>query len=259
MRGVGGLRRRGARDVLVAVTLALVLAAACCACEREAESGDILHVLDDEGRPIELRVDAVLPDPRDADDEVRLYEVSARDANGAWAPYCMPDVEGRRAAIPVAGAWDAQVGRLRVNADTFTFACTSGAIGKCVRFGYKPWRGARSSALHAACTRMVRADYCGDGRPHTVDGTIIDIFDIDGIQREERDPHKVETFEAAWGPDGATYLNIPRLSDDVRAIVAECPAHFAGRTSLDISLDAAGARARFPEALLFNNRTRPRE
>lgn len=75
-----------------------------------------------------------------------------------------------------------------------------------------------------SCIRMVRADYCGDGRPHTKDGTKINIWDRDGIQKPDAEqPGHPELFEAAWGPSGAVFLGIPRWSDDVGAVVAECP------------------------------------
>ena len=52
---------------------------------------------------------------------------------------------------------------------------------------------------HQACTRMLRADYCGDGTPHTVDGTLINIYDGIGIQRDTDD----WAFEAEWTTTGA--------------------------------------------------------
>ena len=58
--------------------------------------------------------------------------------------------------------------------DRFSVTCTSGVIGKCVRAGYKPWKTAADGRpmwdYHQACTRLIRADYCGDGRTHTRDG-----------------------------------------------------------------------------------------
>jgi hypothetical protein len=33
-----------------------------------------------------------------------------------------------------------------------------------------------------ACFRMMPADYCGNGNPHTRDGTLIEIWDREGIQ-----------------------------------------------------------------------------
>ncbi|MGZ3405617.1 MAG: ADYC domain-containing protein [Polyangia bacterium] len=82
-----------------------------------------------------------------------------------------------------------------------TFACSDGAIGKCIeKMHYKPWAlAARECAgsgiyyhcmqptqelLHEACVRMVRADYCGDGQDHTVNGMAIDVWDQSHIQNE---------------------------------------------------------------------------
>jgi len=219
--------------------------------------GAIVDARDDDGAVQRFRIDSVTEDPRDLDGDVRLYGVSILDpSSGRWQPYCVPDVEGRRAAIPVQGSWTAQ-GEPQPGGDRVTFACTSGAIGKCIRFGYKPWQtrgGASLQPYHAACVRMVRADYCGDGRPHTVDGTWIDMWDGLGIQtRGERDGHP-EVFEAAWSPGGAAYLNVPRWSDDVAVVVADCPDHFRGRTSRDRGLSPPEVAQRFTEALIFNAR-----
>jgi hypothetical protein len=224
--------------------------------------GAVIDALTDDGVAQRFRIDTVTPDPRDRDGDVWLYGVSVLDpASGQWRPYCMPDIEGRRAAIPIQGSWrsDAafQPGSDQPAANRVTFACTSGAIGKCVRFGYKPWKthdGVALAPYHAACVRMVRADYCGDGRPHTVDGTRIDVWDHLGIQRRDQPADHPEVFEAAWSPTGAAYLHVPRWSDDVDDIIKDCPAHFAGRTSADGPLDPDQATRRFPEALVFDAR-----
>jgi len=83
----------------------------------------------------------------------------------------------------------------------FLITCTGGAEGKCVRFGYKPWRrgpdGVSLAPYYQTCVRLVRADYCGDGIGHTRNGTPIDLFDTIGIQSDEVAPGM--TFEAAWG------------------------------------------------------------
>jgi trimethylamine:corrinoid methyltransferase-like protein len=52
---------------------------------------------------------------------------------------------------------------------------------------------------------MVRADYCGDGVSHTVEGVAIHVLDEIGI--EEVDPNAVYTIEAEWSSAGATCLN----------------------------------------------------
>ena len=36
-----------------------------------------------------------------------------------------------------------------------------------------------------ACIRLLRADYCGDGRPFTRDGTLVDIYDHLGGHRSD--------------------------------------------------------------------------
>src|SRR5439155_24009061 len=48
--------------------------------------------------------------------------------------------------------------------------------------------------LHQACVRMVRADYCGDGNPHTKNGQPIDVGD--GLQPP------VQAFSTGWPSEG---------------------------------------------------------
>jgi hypothetical protein len=92
--------------------------------------------------------------------------------------------------------------------------CSSGAIGKCIRWGYAPWkrssRGGSPGALHDACVRMIRADYGGDGATATRDGTRIAFCDLDGVRRctrTERD------FEAAWSRHGAVCVAQARVPE----------------------------------------------
>ena len=98
---------------------------------------------------------------------------------------------------------------------------------------------------------MVRADYCGDGRAHTRDGTLVDVWDRLGIQKRETEPGMV--FEAAWGPHGAVYVNRTRFAESLEELVAECPERLRGHTRLDApGLDDQAVAARWGEALLFN-------
>ena len=87
------------------------------------------------------------------------------------------------------------------------FGCTSGVVAKCVRWGYRPWESVNGTALfdyHQACTRMARADYCGDGISQTENGTLIDLYDDLGIQvQAPLDLTSPLVFEAAWTPWGA--------------------------------------------------------
>ncbi|MEJ7598993.1 MAG: ADYC domain-containing protein [Kofleriaceae bacterium] len=90
------------------------------------------------------------------------------------------------------------------------FACRGqGAIAKCVEMGYKPWAavgGVGLRAHHTACVRMVRGDYCGDGRAWTQDGNKINVYDALGIQRDEA-PWSID---AEWTTAGATCIRKSR-------------------------------------------------
>ena len=108
-------------------------------------------------------------------------------------------------------------------AGVFELACTSGALGKCVRFGYPPWALAGGMSLrdvYNACIRMVRADYCGNGTPYTKDGQQIDLYDVHGIQTPENDP--TMDFEAGWTPAGAACVRHVRVKENISL-------EFAGR------------------------------
>lgn len=242
------------RRSLPALTLALGLALLGCAPRSGAPIGQgaVLVARDEAGATVTLRVDDVARDPADADGDVFLYELSVRNEEGAWRRYCAPDRDGRTLAVPLQGSWDAS--RRHVARDgVLTFGCTNGALAKCVRWGYKPWKSVNGVSLaehHQACVRMTAADYCGDGLPHTRDGTPIDIFDRIGVQSP--DPRPGMLFEAAWSPRGAVYLRKPRFGETLASVVAGCPDLLRDRTPLDApDLDAQAVAARWPEALLF--------
>lgn len=226
--------------------------------ERAVEPGTLIDAFSDEGALQQFRIDSVDRDPRDPDGDVYLYGVSIFDpSTKTWQPYCLPDAEGRRAVVPVGGSWSQSGEPQSGRSDAITFACTSGAIAKCIRFGYKPWaerRGIPLAPYHSACIRMVRADYCGDGRAHTQDGTNIDVWDPLGIQTRDQPEGKPQVFEAAWRPEGAAYLNLPRWSDDIATIVRECPKHLEGRTSEEHRLSPGEVQKKFGDALIFNAR-----
>ena len=152
--------------------------------------------------PVRYRVEAI-----EATGDVWRYSVSI--GNGVdWAPLCGA---GAR-AIPLAGRWNyaqgVEGGGDHLDAPgVFTFACENAALGKCVNFGYAPWRelasGGTLAAHHQACTRMVRADYCGDGTSFTENGTPINIYDGVGIQADT----EAWGFEAEWTAEGAACLS----------------------------------------------------
>jgi hypothetical protein len=179
-------------------------------------------VVDTERGTFPVRIDSVAPDRLDRAGETLVYDVSVVGPDGGTAPFCEVDPWGDHLAIPIAGSWDKAGGHQPVDGH-FELMCTAGAIAKCVRFGYKPWKGPDAWAIHQACTRAVRADYCGDGTAHTKTGTLIDIFDREGIQRDE--PGEGLTFEAAFSPTGAACVARTRIPSifSLDALRAQCP------------------------------------
>ena len=198
---------------------------------------------------LRVRIANVEQDARDPRAEVLLYDFRVIAPNGAEEPLCRPDPDGRRLGLPLAGRSDA-AGILRPSAaDEFELVCTSGARAKCVRFGYAPWRetsdGRPMLDWYNACVRMMRGDYCGDGRPFTRDGTIIDIYDRIGVQRSDEDPSF--SFEAAWGPEGALCVAHPRIPEiiDLEGLARACP-RLAGKLGPTVCNENA------PGGLLIN-------
>lgn len=146
-----------------------------------------------------------------------LYSIERFNAStGAWTQACPTDPDGLNAAIPIAAVWDTRGNRVESTSE-FTFACTTGAIGKCYRWGYRPWIAHPDGPqvmkdAHQACTRMARADYCGDGRSHTQNGTGIMIWDTISSPGPIQTWAHIEgmVFEAGWKPNGAACLLHPR-------------------------------------------------
>lgn len=177
--------------------------------------GATLTAADEVGAAMTVRIEEVRRDPSDAGGDIWLHRFSVLDAaTGTWSSLCVPGPDGTAAGFPLAGSWTAD-GRHVRDPSNFTIACTSGAAGKCVRLGYKPWHEAGGEALwdyHQTCVRVLRADYGGDGVAHTREGTSIDLFDRLGIQRPESDLGG-RTFEAAWRPDGAVCIQRTRVPE----------------------------------------------
>jgi hypothetical protein len=134
------------------------------------------------------------------------------------APPCEPEMHG----MFVAGRWDAQASHVE-DSGVVTYSCMNGVIAKCVDWGYAPWL--TDAEMHASCTRMARADYCGKGTPWTMDGTSINMYDLLGIQTVA--PGSGMEFEAAWGPQGAICVSRPRYEIEDTSGRRVLPACFA--------------------------------
>lgn len=115
------------------------------------------------------------------------YQVVASTEDNQAVALC-PTGSGYALAVP--NAWSTS-GDLLQNPNYFSFACAprdegvsgkpffvgGGVIAKCIDWGYAPWAGGTftfdsvAREYHQLCTRMAVADYCGEGRSNTLDGT----------------------------------------------------------------------------------------
>jgi len=209
--------------------------------------------------PLKVKVESVETDPLDPDHETLLYHLLAVDAKtGRTSELCDPDARGERWAFPLRGQWDAEGRRVSSNAG-FTLTCADGAQGKCVRFGYKPWKtlpnGVRLAAYHQACIRLVRADYCG-GHGTTRDGMLIDIYDNLGINSPDPNPSAAGVrFEAAWTTTGAVCVAHTRVPENItlQQLGQQCP-RLRGRLG-ESACTEAGSR-RWGNQVLMYDRSR---
>ena len=165
-----------------------------------------------------LTFDNIHLDPYNPAGDVYLYDITVHDViHNFSAPLCTLDGVAAP-AIPLRNHWDPLTGDRIDDVTVITFACRGGALAKCVDWGYRPWATSTKcdpvteictevslTDYHQACTRMVRADYCGDGTPHTVTGTLIDVYDrlSPTIQAQFSGGNPNWGIEAEWGPDGA--------------------------------------------------------
>jgi len=207
-----------------------------------------------DGRAVRVRIDGVEPDLEARNGTVWLHTFSVQMADGSWENVCAPGPDGRRQGFPIAGRPRADGSFGSAEPGVLELACTSGALGKCVRFGYPPWAVPADAApfeLYNACIRMVRADYCGDGTPTTKDGQRIDVYDDHGIQKPDNEPDA--DFEAGWTSGGAVCVRHVRVKENVsiQSLSHACP-RLAARMGLICTEEAARALG----ATLFN-RSKP--
>jgi len=213
------------------------------------------------GNTARVRIDAVERDPEDtrkdlpASDAIWLHTFSVVGPDSSSQNVCMPGPDGRRQGFPLAGRSSPQGSFEPAQPGVFELVCTSGAQGKCVRFGYRPWShttdGTPLHDAYNACIRMVRGDYGGTGQPFTKDGMRIDVYDRLSIQSPENDV--ADAFEAGWSPGGAVCVHHVRVKENttLEALEAMFP-HLKGRTGAVCT----EAFARSQGAIVFN-RSRP--
>jgi hypothetical protein len=174
----------------------------------QLDKGNLVFEVREGGVVSERRVKIRDVAPAAPGSDVWLYDLDVKVDN-KWQPLCLDNVGERTEAILLANAWDPSGEPLSSPPPgVMTFACRGAALAKCVEYGYRPWTsmgGVSIAAVHQACTRMLRADYCGDGVPHTTNGTPVHVLDQLGIQNV--DPVAQYVVEAEWGPNGAVCLN----------------------------------------------------
>jgi ADYC domain len=156
------------------------------------------------GATVALRIDAAAQ-LTGGNADLWSYRMSV-SADGTWRPLCVDTTGTPSFAESVPGTWNLAQGvpgggSYLPSADDFTLACRGSAIAKCVELGYKPWTG--HEAELETCVRALRGDYCGDGTPYTVDGTLVNLFDAEGIQTDDVDWEP----EAEWTPEGARCIS----------------------------------------------------
>jgi hypothetical protein len=144
-----------------------------------------------DGRTFPLRIERV-----ENDGALTRYGLSAFD---------LPVCANAELGVFIPGAWGDSGEHLASEA-ALTYACESGVLHKCVAWGYAPWQ--LGEDFYQTCTRLARADYCGDGQSWTREHTPVNIYDGIGLQRSE--PSEGLSFEAAWGPAGAVCVNESR-------------------------------------------------
>jgi hypothetical protein len=194
---------------------------------------------------LHVLIDAVEEDSSAPGGPVVLYRLLVEDpAERTRRNACLPDARGRQLGLPIQRATGVD------------FTCTSGAEGKCILMGYRPWDDRADlpmQDLHAACIHLMRADYGGDDHATTRDGTLIDVYDRFGIQGPEtRDPMP---FEAAWGKDGAVCVAHPRIAQNV-ALEELARRYPKLRNRLGPAACTEEAMRHDPEVLLFNRSVR---
>lgn len=188
---------------------------------------------------------------------VPLYVLSYFDGS-TFLPACGTDPTGSYApvgapipALALGDTWSLGTGSSQADPSRFTFTCVNAALGTCVIWGYKRWARQTEclspddrsvcneqdlSYAHQACTRLVRADYCGHGVPHTVGGTPLLVYDAFNLRT--RGEAAGLTLEAEWRSDGAHCLRStrfrkadpaesPMFATDADYVAAACPGRLA--------------------------------
>lgn len=162
------------------------------------------------------------------------YTFEHRNGEGEWTGNCASDTHPTKvpASRVLSGFHlDESSGELTpMNASIF-IACLNAAVGKAATWGYYdeevdtpvkdlpdvgdgPSIAARLDRFELAI-RVVRADYCYDGRSWTEPGVALQVEDIWGVRPASAEPGEIE---AVWGADGLLCAGTGRYKEDIAAI-----------------------------------------
>ncbi|MBK8264712.1 MAG: hypothetical protein IPK80_25645 [Nannocystis sp.] len=185
--------------------------------------------------PVEFRLTSVSPIATPSGVSVDGLLIEQRELpSGSWVNVC----ENNAPAVSLQGDWDVATGdKISSSSDASTWACLGAALGDCAGWGYVPgatFNGHSLSAYHQACTRAKRADYVGDGGPHTSNGTAIDIYDRLGMQV----PGTSWGVEALYNENGVVCISTPRKTNFTRAQIISKAALKGKSLSSDGCVDA---------------------
>lgn len=170
---------------------------------------------------VDLRIDAstTLAAPNA---DVRVYSISYSTTTG-WQPLCTDATLGNQ-AILFPGTWNLTTVKHQADANLFTVGCRGATFAKCEELGYKG--DSLIDTYLETCIRALRADYCGDGVSHTIDGTLINIYDKLNIQTDT----VAWSIESNWTPDGALCINKARVATSL--VEPAVPACMASRAKI---------------------------
>lgn len=157
-----------------------------------------------------LRITKHIVDTESGPAETHYYWFWYLDYYNQWKPAC-PDqrfasVLGGRVAVLGDLTVHTYNGSITSRPNTLYLACTDGAVGKAVVWGYRPWElGVKD---FTTAVRIIRADYCGDGTSWTKPATAFQLRDVWHIN-EFFEP--LAQDEAIWDDWGAICVSHPRI------------------------------------------------
>lgn len=158
---------------------------------------------------LELRITGYSYHPIETGDMAHHYGFQARTAPGLqtslWENFCTEDDLSNSALLMKDVNVDPLSAGVTWKPHSMLITCQAGAAGHLLRWGYTPQE--HSLAEFEAAIAAVRADYCKDNDPQTLEGT--EFYMTWGVDQGQPQPG---VLEAHWGLDGALCIKTSRFS-----------------------------------------------